>query len=65
MKWKGTDVTLIKNEESVLANKEEMNKRIERIYEKMIVEAVTPRSKVTSKSVTLEELGKIFEGMTK
>ena len=59
------DETLTKYAQSVLSNKEESNKIIDRIYEKKIVEAVTPLIKVTSKSVTPEELGKIFEGMTK
>lgn len=57
------DETLTKYAHSILGNKEEANKMLDRLYEKKIVEAVTPLVKITTKSVTSEELGKIFEKM--
>ena len=59
------DETLTKYAHSILGNKEEANKILDRLYEKKIVDAVTPLVKVSNKSVTPEELGKIFEAMTK
>lgn len=59
------DETLTKYSHSILGNKEEANKILDRLYEKKIVEAVTPLVKISNKSVTPEELGKIFEAMTK
>ena len=38
---------------------------MDRVYEKKIVEAITPLVKISNKSVTPEELGKIFDKMTK
>lgn len=55
------DETLGKYANSILSNREEANKIVDRVYEKKVVEAVTPLIKVSSKSVTPEELGKIFE----
>lgn len=49
--------------QSMLGNKEQANKIIEKVYETKVIEAVTPLLKVTNKSVTAEELGKIFEKM--
>lgn len=57
--------TLTKYAHSILSNREEANKILDRLYEKKIVAAVTPLVKVTTKSVTPEELGKIFEQLTK
>ena len=59
------DEMLTKYAHSILGNKEEANKILDRLYEKKIVAAVTPLVKVSNKSVTPEELGKIFEAMTK
>lgn len=45
----------------ILSNKQEANKLAERAYEREIIQAITPLVKITSKSVTIEELGKILE----
>lgn len=50
---------------SILGNKEEANKILDRLYEKKIVDAIVPLVKVSDKSVTTDELGKIFEKMNK
>jgi trigger factor len=47
--------------QTILGNKEEANKILDRLYEKKIIEAVTPLVKVSSKSVTTEEINKIFD----
>lgn len=59
------DETLTKYAHSILGNKEEANRILDRLFEKKIVAAIAPLVKVTNKSVTAEELGKIFEGLTK
>lgn len=59
------DETLTKYAHSILGNKEEANRVLDRVYEKKIVEAITPLVKISNKSVTPEELGKIFDKMTK
>lgn len=59
------DETLTKYAHSILGNKEEANRILDRLFEKKIVAAVAPLVKVTNKTVTPEELGKIFEGLTK
>lgn len=59
------DETLTKYAHSILSNREEAGKILDRLYERKIVAAVAPLVKVSSKSVTSEELGKIFEQMTK
>ena len=59
------DEMLTNYAQSILGNREEANKILDRLYERKIVEAVTPLIKVTSKSVTTDELNKIFEKLTK
>lgn len=58
------DETLTKYANSILGRREEANKIIDHLYEKKVVEAVAPLVKVSNKTVTSEELGKIFEKMT-
>jgi len=57
------DETLSGYAQSMLGNKEQANRIIEKVYETKVIDAVTPLVKVTSKSVTADELGKIFEKM--
>lgn len=59
------DETLTKYAHSILSNREEANKILDRLYEKKIIAAITPLVKVSTKSVTTEELGKVFEQLTK
>lgn len=59
------DETLTKYANSILANKEDAGRIIDRIYENKITAAVTPLIKVSNKSVTPEELSKVFESMAK
>ena len=58
------DEVLANYAQSILGNKEEANKILDRLYEKKIIEAVTPLVKVSSKSVTADELNKIFDKLT-
>jgi trigger factor len=55
------DEVLANYAQSILGNKEEANKILDRLYEKKIIDAVTPLVKVSSKSVTAEELNKVFD----
>lgn len=57
------DETLSGYAQSMLGNKEQANRIIEKVYETKVIDAVTPLVKVTNKSVTADELGKIFEKM--
>ncbi len=45
----------------MLGGKEEANRILQMVYDNKIVAAVTPMMKVSSKSVTIEQLKKIFE----
>lgn len=45
----------------MLGSKEEANRILQMVYDNKIVAAVTPMMKVSSKSVTIEQLKKIFE----
>lgn len=49
----------------ILQNKEEARKIYDRLFEKKVIEAVTPMLKVTTKKVTPEEFGKVAEKLTK
>lgn len=55
------DEMLVNYANSMLSNKEQANKIVEKVYETKIIDAVTPLLKVAEKTVTAEELGKIFE----
>ena len=57
------DETLSGYAQSMLGNKEQANRIIEKVYETKVIDAVTPLVKVSNKSVTADELGKIFEKM--
>lgn len=59
------DEMLTNYAQSILGNQQEANKLLEKLYETKVVDAITPLVKVTSKSVTAEELGKIFENLNK
>lgn len=59
------DETLTKYAHSILGNKEEANRILDKLFEKKIVAAVTPLVKVTNKTVAADELGKIFEELMK
>ena len=54
------DEMLANYAQQILANKEEANKLIEKVYEAKVIEAVTPLVKVSNKSVTIAELNKIL-----
>lgn len=54
------DEMLTNYAQQILANKEEANKLIEKVYEQKVIEAVTPLVKVSNKSVTIAELNKIL-----
>ncbi len=49
----------------MLGSKEESNRILEQVYDNKIVAAVTPLVKVSSKSVTVEQLKKVFEDRAK
>ncbi len=55
------DDTLTNYANSILGNKQEANKILEKLFERKVIDAVAPLMKVASKSVTPEELGKVFE----
>lgn len=59
------DETLSKYAASVLADRSQASRIAERLYEKKIVDAVVPLVKVGNKSVTVEDLGKIYEELMK
>ena len=59
------DETLAKYASSVLADRSQASRIAERLYEKKIVDAVVPLVKVGNKSVTAEDLGKIYEDLMK
>jgi trigger factor len=46
---------------SILDNKGEANKILDRLHEKKVVEAVKPLIKITGKRVPADEIGKIYE----
>ena len=46
---------------SILENKEESRKIYEKLYERKVVDALTPMVKVSEKSVSVEEFGKLAE----
>lgn len=57
------DEVLTNYANNMLQNKEEANKIVDKVIERKVVKGVTPLLKVGNKSVTGEELGKIFEKM--
>ena len=59
------DEMLANYAQQILANKEEANKLIEKVYEQKVIEAVTPLVKVSNKSVTIAELNKILSKKAK
>ena len=59
------DETLAKYAGSLLADREQATRIADRLYEKKIVAAVVPLVKVGNKSVTPEDLGKIYEDLMK
>lgn len=59
------DEMLTNYAQQILANKDEANKLIDRVYEQKVIEAVTPLVKVSNKSVTIDELNKILAKKSK
>lgn len=59
------DETLSKYAGSLLSDREQATRIADRLYEKKIVAAVVPLVKVGNKSVTPEDLGKIYEDLMK